>query len=83
VIGGIRTNREFFAGILEDEEFRAGRLSTSFLEAFFERRRTPETDLETEAVAALVSALSGAPKTSAKTETAPSKWVAGRVAQLR
>jgi acetyl-CoA carboxylase biotin carboxylase subunit len=83
VIGGIRTNREFFAGILEDEEFRAGRLSTAFLEAFMERHNAPPIDLETEAVAALVSALSGAPKTAAKTEAAKSKWLAGRIAELR
>ncbi len=84
VIGGIRTNREFFAGILEDEEFRAGRLSTAFLEGFFERHRTPEIDIETEAVAALVVALqSRQAPVGAKAEAAPSKWLAARIAELR
>ena len=83
-IGGIRTNREFFAGILEDEEFRAGRLSTAFLEGFFERRRVPDADMETEAVAALVGALQlQRPTAGAKQETAISKWLAGRPAELR
>jgi acetyl-CoA carboxylase biotin carboxylase subunit len=85
IIGGIHTNREFFAGILEDEEFRAGRLSTAFLEGFFGRRETPEIDLETEAVAALVAALeSRRSAAGAKTEAAKSMWAqAGRIAQLR
>lgn len=84
VIGGIRTNREFFAGILEDQEFRAGRLSTAFLEGFFERHRAPEIDIETEAVAALVSALCvQKPAAGVKPEAAASKWLAGRIAELR
>jgi acetyl-CoA carboxylase biotin carboxylase subunit len=108
VIGGIRTNREFFAGILDDEEFRAGRLSTAFLESFFKRRRlnsrsrdgvypegarddtmgaglAPEIGIETEAVAALVSALhADRPANAARAEVARSKWAdSGRIAQLR
>ena len=86
VIGGIRTNREFFAGILEDQEFRAGRLSTAFLEGFFVRRRAPDVDIETEAVAALVSALHShfsAAAAGAKQEAATSKWLEGRLAELR
>ena len=40
-IAGIRTNLAFFRDILADPEFRAGRLSTSFLDGFFARRNTP------------------------------------------
>ena len=93
VIGGIRTNREFFAGIFNDENFRAGRLTTAFLDGFFERRQASlkanlETDLETEAVAALVTALasreSPLPLAASKNETAKSMWSdSGRSAQLR
>jgi acetyl-CoA carboxylase biotin carboxylase subunit len=85
VIGGIRANREFFAGILDDDEFRAGRLSTAFLESFFVRREKQEIDLDTEAVAALVSALHlSRPAAAAKTEVAKSNWAnEGRLAQLR
>lgn len=57
VIGGIRTNRAFFREVLDDDVFREGVLSTAFLEEFFARRRNPEADLDTEAVAALVAAL--------------------------
>jgi acetyl-CoA carboxylase biotin carboxylase subunit len=56
-IGGIRTNRALFSEILEDECFRAGLLSTAFLEQFFERRKRRAADPDTEAVAALVAAL--------------------------
>ena len=56
-IGGIRTNRAFFSEILDDERFRAGLLSTAFLEHFFERRKARAADPEAEAVAALVAAL--------------------------
>jgi acetyl-CoA carboxylase biotin carboxylase subunit len=93
-IGGIRTNREFFARLLEDEEFRAGRLTTAFLEGFFERHRSAslkadsEADLETEAVAALVIALtsreSQTPPAASHREAARSAWSeSGRLAQLR
>ncbi len=37
-IRGIRTNLRFFAGLLEDPEFEAGRLSTGFIEEFFRRK---------------------------------------------
>jgi len=88
-IGGIRTNREFFAGILEDEAFRGGRLSTTFLDGFFERRGVAEIDIETEAVAALAVAM--AAKNDARRFDATSKgeapksgWLeAGRIAELR
>jgi len=57
-IQGIRTNSAFFQEILDDEVFRRGALSTSFLEEFFRRRgASPQPDGEMEAVAAVVAAL--------------------------
>ena len=39
-IGGIRTNRAFFGEIMDDAVFRAGALSTAFLDEFFARQAT-------------------------------------------
>jgi acetyl-CoA carboxylase biotin carboxylase subunit len=85
VVGGIRTNREFFIGILEDEDFRAGRLTTAFLDGYFERRRADVPALEAEAVAALVMALASRGDAVAnRTQPASSKWATtGRIAELR
>ena len=74
-IGGIRTNRAFFGEILSDEAFRAGDLSTAFLDEFFARRPSSEPDLAAEGVAALVAAF------SQKTDAPPSlrsesRWLA-------
>jgi acetyl-CoA carboxylase, biotin carboxylase subunit len=57
VIEGIRTNLAWFDEILADAAFQAGELSTAFLERF---KRTPPgaPDIETEAVAAVIAALS-------------------------
>ena len=94
-IGGIRTNRALFAGIMQDEAFQAGALSTAFLDDFFERRPETEPDLAAEAVAALVAVIlqressqtgwdrkePGEQKSAA---AAPSQWLAsGRDALLR
>jgi acetyl-CoA carboxylase biotin carboxylase subunit len=93
VIGGIRTNREFFMGILQDEDFRAGRLTTAFLDGYFERRQLHAPDIEMEAAAALVAAL--IPRSLASSSDAnhvravTSKWATslwtstGRAAELR
>ena len=84
VIGGIRTNRAFFAEILDDEAFRAGRLSTSFLDEFFPRRQSVEPDLEVEAVAALVAALARKPREAARRAARASEWLtSGRESLLR
>jgi acetyl-CoA carboxylase biotin carboxylase subunit len=57
-IAGIRTNTAFFQEVLADEAFKAGNLSTGFLDRFFQTRKSqPEPDVEVEAVAALVAAL--------------------------
>jgi acetyl-CoA carboxylase, biotin carboxylase subunit len=56
-VGGIRTNIGFFRQILEDEEFRAGRLDTGFIDEFFRRHqpsRPPDGLLD---IAALAAAL--------------------------
>jgi acetyl/propionyl-CoA carboxylase alpha subunit len=83
-IGGIRTNRAFFNEILDDDRFRAGLLSTAFLEQFFERRKARPVDPEAEAVAALVAALTF-PKPAEVTQArGSSEWLrSGREAELR
>ncbi len=73
-VSGIRTNLAFFTDILNDEQMRRGELSTAFLDGFFERRKTtPDPCVETEAVAAIVAALS---KRKSDSPAAPqiSKW---------
>ncbi len=58
-VAGITTNTSFFRQVLDDPEFRAGRLHTGFIEEFFARRPQPaeKSDLEYEAVAALAAAV--------------------------
>jgi len=48
-VGGIRNNISFFRDILDDPEFRAGRLHTGFIAEFMERRaaRPPSPELDT------------------------------------
>ena len=86
-VGGIRTNIGFFRQILEDPQFRAGRLDTGFIEEFFERRRPPEPPRDIAAAASLAAALhilgrsrAGAPGFAARS----SAWLtAGREESLR
>jgi acetyl-CoA carboxylase biotin carboxylase subunit len=56
---GVRNNLNLFREICADPEFRDGRLSTAFLDQFFLRRETAVPDLEAEAAAALVLAMTG------------------------
>ena len=56
-VGGIHTNLAFFRQILEDPEFRAANLHTSFIDEFFQRHRPPEPPPDLAAVAALAAAL--------------------------
>ena len=85
VIGGIRTNRDFFKDVLRDERMISGDLSTAFLDNFFSRTREPESDLEAEAVAALVAIINSraaAPEKEAASNN--SAWLeAGRATLLR
>ena len=86
-VGGIRTNIGFFRQILEDEEFRAARLHTRFIEEFFERHKAPRPPGNLEAVAALVAALhtmshNGQPNPAAASGSSP--WLeSGRSRLLR
>ena len=83
-IGGIRTNRAFFSEILDDERFRAGVLSTAFLEQFFEHRKARAADPDAEAVAALVAALTLPKPAQVSQVRGWSEWSrSGREAELR
>jgi acetyl-CoA carboxylase, biotin carboxylase subunit len=78
---GVRTNLPLFREILSDSEFRAGRLSTAFLDEFFKRRPAQAENMEAEAAAALVlSLLTG----SGSAQAVASKWLAtARLEALR
>jgi len=54
-VAGIRTNITFFRQILEDPEFREGRLHTRFVDEFLERRPPLAPPPELEPIAALVA----------------------------
>jgi acetyl-CoA carboxylase biotin carboxylase subunit len=54
---GMRTNLDLFRQICSDPVFRQGGLSTAFLEEFLARRGSAAPELEAEAAAALVLAL--------------------------
>lgn len=83
-IAGIRTNRAFFAEIMDDAEFRAGRLSTAFLDEFFVRRKAHEPALEAEAVAALAAVLTQRKPSTAPSTVPNSQWLeTGRETLLR
>jgi acetyl-CoA carboxylase biotin carboxylase subunit len=91
-VGGIRCNIGFFRQILEDPEFRAGRLHTGFIEEFFERAAaleracTPAPAPDTQAVATLVAALHAAAQNSGgeSRPAGPGAWLAaGRGDLLR
>ena len=65
-IRGIKTNLGFFAGVLSDPEFVAGRLSTGFIEEFLQRRgvvpgMAPEHNHAFAAAAALAYAAESQP----------------------
>ncbi len=83
-IGGIRTNRAFFAEIMDDEAFRAGELSTAFLEEFMGRRRVLEPTGEMEAVAALAAVLGRRAPSAQSSLGLTSRWLeSGRESLLR
>ena len=83
-IGGIRTNRAFFTEIMDDEAFRAGALSTAFLDEFFTRRAAPVSNLEAEAVAALIAALDQTKHAPSRPPERSSAWLeSGRESLLR
>ncbi len=55
-VGGIRNNIPFFREILDDAEFRAGRLHTSFIANFLERRAPRRGGAELDTIVALAAA---------------------------
>jgi acetyl-CoA carboxylase biotin carboxylase subunit len=82
-LSGVRTNIAFFREILADPQFLEGRLSTSFIERFLDRRPAVGTDLESEAAAALALALHSRAK-EPMDRPASSRWIeSGREALLR
>jgi len=85
---GIRTNLSFFAALLEDPEFVAGRLSTDFIGEFFERRRAAgpsHAPLHAASVAAALAYAEAAVNGGIRTEARPgSAWkMAGRGGNAR
>jgi acetyl-CoA carboxylase biotin carboxylase subunit len=85
-VAGIHTNISFFRQILDDEEFRQGRLHTRFIDEFLERRKPFAPPPELETVAALVAAFHANGRASrADTNQAPrSRWLdTGRNEMLR
>jgi acetyl/propionyl-CoA carboxylase alpha subunit len=83
-IAGIRTNRAFFGEIMDDAEFRAGRLTTAFLDEFFARRNAHEPSLEAEAVAALAAVLAQRKPATTPSAAPASQWLqTGRETLLR
>ena len=81
-VAGIRTNIGFFRQIVEDEEFRAGRLHTDFIREFFKRKTSSIAPRELREVAALAAALHAAARNGsnpAPRSTRSSAWLeAGR-----
>ena len=83
-IAGIRTNRAFFGEIMDDAEFRAGRLSTAFLDEFFARRKATEPALEEEAVAVFAAVLAQRKPDTTRSTAPTSQWLeTGRETLLR
>jgi acetyl-CoA carboxylase biotin carboxylase subunit len=77
-VGGIRTNIGFFRQILEDPEFRAGRLHTGFIDEFLARRQPLEAPPGMRAVAALAASLHASARTAppgSKAPARPSRWL--------
>jgi acetyl-CoA carboxylase, biotin carboxylase subunit len=86
VIGGIKTNISLFRRILKDEDFRAGRLDTGYLERLLAQAPVKDTEAVPEDVVAIAAALFAA---SARRSPVPqaveeSRWaLAGRREGLR
>ena len=83
-ITGIRTNTAWFRDVLSDEEFREGRLSTAFLDAFPSRRRISTDDPEREAAELLVQALQSKSNGATVVSSSVSNWARlGREESMR
>ena len=82
-VEGIRTNLAWFQEILSDEKFRAGAISTGFLDTF-QRAVRGDADLEMDAVAAVMAALQIPRAAPASNGSRKSAWVlAGREEMMR
>ncbi len=86
-VGGIKTTLPFFREIIDDEEFIEGKLDTSFIARFNERKKEREIDRESVDLALIAAALASSQKqfaTLEKMETpqkSDSRWaLAGRLA---
>jgi acetyl-CoA carboxylase biotin carboxylase subunit len=83
-VGGIKTTLGFFREVMEDEEFVSGRIDTSFIAGFLERRtqKMPDTvSRDLAAIAAAVASLRRKKSTEEPSSRGPSKWAAaGRTA---
>ena len=77
-VGGIKTTVPYFREIMEDEEFRAGRLDTGFISRFNERRPDRQIDERTRDLAVIAAALAygaGQQRKPVSVENRPSRWV--------
>jgi acetyl-CoA carboxylase biotin carboxylase subunit len=84
VIAGIATNCAFFGEIMDDVGFRAGALSTAFLDEFFVRRKVGAASPEAEAVAALAAVLGQRRMNGKRENGTASAWLqTGRESLLR
>ncbi len=85
-VDGIKTTLGFFREVMEDEEFVSGRIDTSFIAGFLERRRQKVPDTASRDLAAIAAALASLRrnKTEEPSSRGPSKWAAaGRSAARR
>ena len=87
-VDGIKTTLQFFRDVMEDPDFVAGNLDTSFISGFFERQAIVEDHLDSadlEIIAASLALVKNVGKAAAESSTAPSpsKWaISARSAQL-
>ena len=82
-VEGIRTNIAWFQEILADENFRAGNLSTGFLDTF-KRAERADAEFEMEAVAAVIAAMQIPKAAPTLNGSRKSAWVAsGREEMMR
>lgn len=88
-VNGVKTTISFFHQILNDPEFRAGRLHTGFIEEYLARRSNDSPDEAIVEMAALAGALAATREDAAahpqgRASSAPSRWRAsGRERGLR
>jgi acetyl-CoA carboxylase biotin carboxylase subunit len=83
-VGGIKTTLPFFREIIEDEEFQQGKLDTSFIARWQERRKKQEaneTEKDLAIIAAALNYSQAKPTQTVQTQQTESRWQkAGRLA---